>query len=107
MKLSLAKGSAAAETAMCSGEGGILPESMEAAYRYIFEYVPNRYSVTEENLINADAIEIKIGQGTKPGMGGHLPGKKVTEEIAKVRNKPMNQDIVSPSRLRTSIRKRT
>ena len=59
---------------MCSGEGGILPEERQAAYKYIFEYVPNLYSVTEENLRSADAIEIKIGQGTKPGMGGHLPG---------------------------------
>ena len=45
-KIALAKGSAAVRTAMCSGEGGILPEEREAAYRYIFEYVPNLYSVT-------------------------------------------------------------
>ena len=97
-KTALAKGSAMVRTAMCSGEGGILPEERQAAYRYIFEYVPNLYSVTEENLKNADAIEIKIGQGTKPGMGGHLPGKKVTPEIAAVRNKPLGQDVISPSR---------
>lgn len=97
-KVALAKGSAMAKTAMCSGEGGILPEEMEASYRYIFEYVPNRYSVTPENLKKADAIEIKIGQGTKPGMGGHLPGSKVTPEIAKIRNKPLGKDVISPSR---------
>lgn len=97
-KISLSKGSAMAHTAMCSGEGGILPEEMENAYKYIFEYVPNLYSVTSENLKNADAIEIKIGQGTKPGMGGHLPGSKVTPEIAKVRNKPLDQDVISPSK---------
>lgn len=97
-KIALAKGSAMAGSAMCSGEGGILPEEMEAAARYIFEYVPNKYSVTDENLQNVDAIEIKIGQGTKPGMGGHLPGEKVTEEISKVRNKPMGQDVISPSK---------
>ena len=72
-KIALAKGSAAAGTAMCSGEGGILEEEKEAAYKYIFEYVPNLYSVNDENLRSSDAIEIKIGQGTKPGMGGHLP----------------------------------
>ena len=83
---------------MCSGEGGILPEEQAAAYKYIFEYVPNRYSVTPENLKAADAIEIKIGQGTKPGMGGHLPGEKVTPEIAAVRGKPVGQDVISPSR---------
>ena len=97
-KIALAKGSAMAKTAMCSGEGGILPEEMAAAYKYIFEYVPNLYSVTDENLRNSDAIEIKIGQGTKPGMGGHLPAGKVTEEIAAIRNKPMGRDIISPSR---------
>ena len=96
-KIALAKGSAMAKAAMCSGEGGILPEEMAAAYRYIFEYVPNLYSVTPENLRNADAIEIKIGQGTKPGLGGHLPGEKVTEEIAAVRGKPVGEDIHSPS----------
>ncbi len=97
-KIALAKGSAAAGTAMCSGEGGILPEEKEAAYKYIFEYVPNLYSVTDENLKTADAIEIKIGQGTKPGMGGHLPGGKVTPDIAMIRNKPLGEDVISPSR---------
>lgn len=97
-KISLAKGSAMAGTAMCSGEGGILPEEMSASHKYIFEYVPNRYSVTPENLQNSDAIEIKIGQGTKPGMGGHLPGEKVTAEISKIRNKPLGKDIISPSK---------
>ncbi|HJD13948.1 MAG TPA: alpha-hydroxy-acid oxidizing protein [Candidatus Ruminococcus avistercoris] len=97
-KVALARGSALAKTAMCSGEGGILPEEQEASYRYIFEYVPNQYSVTDENLRKADAVEIKIGQGTKPGMGGHLPGSKVTPEIARVRNKPLGEDVISPSR---------
>ena len=97
-KVALAKGSAMAGSAMCSGEGGILPEEMAAANKYIFEYVPNKYSVTPENLKNADAIEIKIGQGTKPGMGGHLPAEKVTPEISKIRNKPMGQDVISPSK---------
>lgn len=98
IKVALSKGSSMAGSAMCSGEGGILKDEMEAADKYIFEYVPNKYSVTDENLKNADAIEIKIGQGTKPGMGGHLPGGKVTPEIAKVRNKPLGKDIISPSK---------
>ena len=97
-KIALAKGSAMARTAMCSGEGGILPEEKEAAYKYIFEYVPNLYSVTDENLRTSDAIEIKIGQGTKPGMGGHLPGNKVTPDIAAIRNKPLGEDVISPSK---------
>lgn len=98
IKVALAKGSAMAKTAMCSGEGGILPEERDAAYKYIFEYIPNKYSVTDENLRLADAIEIKIGQGTKPGMGGHLPGEKVTAEIAELRGKKQGEDIQSPSK---------
>lgn len=98
VKIALATGSAAAFTAMCSGEGGILPESLAAAHKYIFEYVPNRYSVTDENLQAVDAVEIKIGQSAKPGMGGHLPAEKVTEEISKVRGSPVGQDITSPAR---------
>lgn len=98
IKVALAKGSAMAKTAMCSGEGGILPEEKSAAYKYIFEYIPNKYSVTDENLKSSDAIEIKIGQGTKPGLGGHLPGEKVTEEIAAIRGKKAGQDIQSPSK---------
>ena len=97
-KIALSKGSAKAKTAMCSGEGGILPEEKAAAYKYIFEYIPNKYSVTDENLQTSDAIEIKIGQGTKPGMGGHLPGSKVTEEIALIRGKQVGEDIQSPSK---------
>lgn len=97
IKIALAKGTNIAKTAMCSGEGGILPEEFEASYKYIFEYVPNLYSVTDNNLKNSDAIEIKIGQGTKPGMGGHLPGEKVTKEIAEIRNKPIGKDVISPS----------
>jgi len=97
VKIALARGSAAAGTAMCSGEGGILPESLEASHRYIFEYVPNRYSVTPENLMAVDAVEIKIGQSAKPGLGGHLPGSKVTAEIAAVRGFPEGSDIISPA----------
>ncbi|EHM13937.1 MULTISPECIES: glutamate synthase-related protein [Jonquetella] len=99
-KVALALGASAVGTATCSGEGGILPEERAAAAKYIFEYIPNQYSVNDENLQAADAVEIKVGQGTKPGMGGHLPGAKVTEEIARIRNKPVGQDILSPSRYR-------
>ncbi len=97
-KIALARGSSDARTAMASGEGGILSESLESSYKYIFEYVPNRYSVTSENLKRVDAIEIKIGQSAKPGMGGLLPGLKVTPEIARIRGKSPGMDIISPAR---------
>ena len=97
-KIALAKGSAMAKTAMCSGEGGTLEEEMMNSYRYIFEYIPNKYSVNEHTFENSSAVEIKIGQGTKPGMGGHLPGEKVTDRIAEIRGKPKGKDILSPSK---------
>lgn len=97
-KTALAIGTSKVKTAICSGEGGILPEEFENSYQYIFEYVPNKYSVNDENLKKVSAIEIKIGQGTKPGMGGHLPAEKVTEEIAKIRGKNVHEDIISPSK---------
>ena len=93
----MAKGSAAVKTCICSGEGGILEDEMVNAYKYIFEYVPNRYSVTDDYLRKVDAVEIKVGQSAKPGMGGHLPGDKVTEEIAQIRGKEIGKDIYSPS----------
>jgi len=99
-KTALARGSAAVKTLICSGEGGILPEEFDAAYRYIFEYVPNQYSVSEENLRKVDAVEIKIGQSAKPGLGGHLPGQKVTPEIARIRGFKAGEDIISPSHFR-------
>jgi methylamine---glutamate N-methyltransferase subunit C len=96
-KLALSQGSAQAKTLMSSGEGGILPESLDAAYKFLFEYVPNKYSVTDEYLRQVDAVEIKIGQSAKPGMGGHLPGHKVTKEIAAIRGFREGCDIISPS----------
>ncbi len=98
VKLALAKGSANVDTAMCSGEGGLVKESMDFAHKYIFEYVPNEYSMSDENLEEVDAIEIKIGQSTKPGMGGELSAKKVTKEIAEKRGFPEKKDIISPAR---------
>ena len=98
IKIALATGSAAVGTAICSGEGGILEDELNAACKFIFEYVPNQYSVTDENLQRVDAIEIKIGQSAKPGMGGLLPGNKVTSEIAAVRGRTVGESIISPAR---------
>jgi glutamate synthase domain-containing protein 2 len=97
-KIALAKGSAAVKTAMCSGEGGILPEEMDNSYKYIFEYTPREYSVSDKTLMAVDAIEIKVGQGTKPGIGGHLPGNKVTDEIARIRGVEPGKDVIAPSK---------
>jgi glutamate synthase domain-containing protein 2/rubredoxin len=96
-KIALARGSAAVRSAIGSGEGGILPEERQNAYRYILEYVPNRYSITPENLRSADAIEIKLGQSAEPGMGAQLPAEKVTAEIARIRGYSEGSDIISPA----------
>ncbi len=96
-KVALAKGSASVGSAIGSGEGGVIEDEFNNAHRYIFEYVPNKYCVTEENLKRSHAIEIKIGQSVKPGMGGLLPAEKVTKEIAQLRGKPEGVDIISPA----------
>lgn len=95
-KIALAKASSILGTATNTGEGGMLPEERENAKILIAQYSTGRFGVNEEYIKKADAIEIKIGQGAKPGAGGMLPGEKVTEEIAKVRNVPVGKDIHSP-----------
>jgi len=96
-KTVLAKASTLAGTIENTGEGGVLPEEREFSKRLIIQYSTGRFGITEEVLKKADAIEIKIGQGAKPGLGGMLPAAKVTKEIAKIRNVPLGKDIHSPA----------
>ncbi len=95
-KVNIAKGAKQAHSAIGSGEGGLYEPEFEANQQVIFEYVPNKYSANDANLQKVAAIEIKIGQSAKPGLGGHLPGSKVTPEIAKMRGFPVGEDIISP-----------
>ena len=95
-KIAVAKASTIAGTATNTGEGGMLPEERENASLLIAQYSTGRFGVTEDYIKGADAIEIKIGQGAKPGQGGLLPGDKVTEDISKLRNVPMGEDVHSP-----------
>ena len=95
-KVNIAKGAKQAHSAVGSGEGGLYEPEFEANQQVIFEYVPNKYSANDANLQKVAAIEIKIGQSAKPGLGGHLPGSKVTPEIAKMRGFPVGEDIISP-----------
>ena len=96
-KIALAKASAMAGTIENTGEGGMLPEEREFSEKLIIQYSTGRFGITEEILKKADAIEIKIGQGAKPGQGGLLPKEKVTEEIAEVRKIEKGTDIHSPA----------
>jgi glutamate synthase domain-containing protein 2 len=96
-KLALAQASRLAGTVANTGEGGMLPEERKLAKFLIAQYSTARFGVDEKYLKKADAIEIKIGQGAKPGQGGLLPAEKVTSEIAKIRKIKMGQDIHSPA----------
>lgn len=97
-KIALARGSAMAGTMICSGEGGMLPEERENAAAYILEMASGYFGWNEEAIAKADGVEIKIGQASKAGMGGTLPGKKVTDEIARVRGIEPGKSAISPAR---------
>ncbi len=96
-KIALAKASTMTGTMENTGEGGMLPEEREFSEKLIIQYSTGRFGITEEILKKADAIEIKIGQGAKPGQGGLLSGEKVTEEVATVRKIEKGKDIHSPA----------
>ncbi|OUJ19357.1 Glutamate synthase domain 2 and ferredoxin domain [Methanonatronarchaeum thermophilum] len=85
-------------TATNTGEGGMHPKERKTANKLISQYASGRFGVSSNYLKNSEAIEIKIGQGAKAGMGGHLSSDKITPEIAKIRGIPENSDALSPSR---------
>ncbi len=97
-KVAIAKGTAMAGTATNTGEGGMHPEERKNAKYLVAQYASGRFGVSSKYLNSADAIEIKIGQGAKAGMGGHLLGEKVTEDIARIRGIPPGTDALSPAR---------
>ncbi|AEM39302.1 ferredoxin-dependent glutamate synthase [Pyrolobus fumarii 1A] len=97
-KIAIAKAAAKLGIAVNTGEGGMLPEERQIAPILIAQYASGRFGVSARYLKSADAIEIKIGQGAKPGQGGLLLGEKVTEEIARIRGIPVGADAVSPAR---------
>lgn len=96
-KIVLAKAAALAGTVANTGEGGMLSEERKFAKKLIVQYSTGRFGITEEVLKKADAVEIKIGQGAKPGSGGLLPAEKITKEIAAVRNVSLGQAVHSPA----------
>ena len=95
-KIALAKGADMAGTAICSGEGGMLPEEQAVNHRYLYELASARFGYKEELLGNVQAFHFKGGQGAKTGTGGHLPANKVVGKIAQVRNLPEKHAAVSP-----------
>jgi len=97
-KVALAKGARRLDIPVNTGEGGMLPEEREEAGKLIVQYASGRFGVSAKYLNSADAIEIKIGQGAKPGMGGHLMGEKVTADVSALRGIPAGTDALSPAR---------
>ncbi|MGQ9824444.1 MAG: FMN-binding glutamate synthase family protein, partial [Desulfotomaculales bacterium] len=98
VKMAFAMASTLAGTASSTGEGGMLPEERELARILFYQCTPGRYGFNPRDLIRADAVELFISQGAKPGSGGHLQGAKITPEIARVRGLPIGIDLRSPSR---------
>ncbi|MCK4777182.1 MAG: 4Fe-4S binding protein, partial [Actinomycetia bacterium] len=80
-----------------TGEGGLHKDLYEYGQNTIVQVASGRFGVHEEYLNAGAAIEIKIGQGAKPGIGGHLPGEKVSAEISTTRMIPEGTDALSPS----------
>jgi len=94
----MAQGAQLAGTGICSGEGGMLPEEQEANSRYFYELASGRFGFSWDKLDKVQAFHFKGGQGAKTGTGGHLPGTKVQDKIAEVRELEPGEAAVSPSR---------
>jgi methylamine---glutamate N-methyltransferase subunit C len=97
-KMALAKGASMAGTATCSGEGGMIPPERDFSTKWYYQVIQSRYGFNPHHLMLADAVEFFIGQGCKVGMGGHLMGQKVTEQVAEMRSLPAGIDQRSPAR---------
>jgi glutamate synthase domain-containing protein 2 len=93
----LAAASKAHGTFWSTGEGGLHRDLYPFGPNTIVQVASGRFGVHEEYLKTGAAIEIKIGQGAKPGIGGHLPGEKVLEDVSKTRMIPLGSDAISPA----------
>src|SRR5271155_5263185 len=97
-KIALARGATMAGTATCSGEGGMIPDERRYSSKWFYQCIQSRYGFNPNHLRLADACEFFIGQGCKVGLGGHLMGQKVTEQVAEMRSLPAGIDQRSPAR---------
>ena len=85
-------------TSTTTGDGGMTPEEREASKHLVYQCLPSRYGFNPADLHKADAIEVVVGQGAKPGGGGMLLGQKVSERVAGMRTLPEGVDQRSASR---------
>lgn len=97
-KTALGRGATAVGTFTTTGDGGMLEAERQASDQLVYQCLPSRYGFTVEDLQRADAVEIVVGQGAKPGTGGLLLGAKVSGEIAAARSLPAGVDQRSPVR---------
>ncbi len=91
-KESLGRGATLAGTSTTTGDGGMTPEERGHSKLLVYQYLPSRYGMNPDDLRKADAIEIVVGQGAKPGGGGMLLGQKITERVAEMRTLPAGID---------------
>ena len=91
-KEALGRGATIAGTSTTTGDGGMTPEERGQSKTLIYQYLPSRYGMNPDDLRKADAIEVVVGQGAKPGGGGMLLGLKISERVAEMRNLPQDID---------------
>ena len=91
-KEALGRGATIAGTSTTTGDGGMTEEERRHSRTLVYQYLPSRYGMNSQDLRRADAIEIVIGQGAKPGGGGMLLGQKVNERVAGMRTLPPGID---------------
>ncbi|PPR56432.1 MAG: Glutamate synthase [NADPH] large chain [Alphaproteobacteria bacterium MarineAlpha4_Bin2] len=91
-KRALGLGASSMGTSTTTGDGGMTPEEREASKTLVYQYLPSRYGMTPDQLRQADAIEVVVGQGAKPGGGGMLLGQKITKRVADMRTLPAGID---------------
>jgi glutamate synthase domain-containing protein 2 len=91
-KEALGRGASEAGTSTTTGDGGMTPEERGQSKHLVYQYLPSRYGMNPDDLRKADAIEVVLGQGAKPGGGGMLLGQKITERVAGMRSLPVGID---------------
>ena len=91
-KEALGRGATIAGTSTTTGDGGMTPEERGQSEHLVYQYLPSRYGMNPDDLRKADAIEVVIGQGAKPGGGGMLLGQKISDRVAQMRTLPMGID---------------
>ncbi len=91
-KEALGRGATEMGTSTTTGDGGMTPEERGHSKLLVYQYLPSRYGMNPDDLRRADAIEIVLGQGAKPGGGGMLLGQKISDRVAEMRTLPKGID---------------